>query len=805
MSEKYRSKIDENPFPNDHIDPKVKENLDFGMKVAKAIEARYLYDLNGDTSNIDRYILNRQYAEGTNDPNVYKPKLNGDSDESYLNMDFSIIPIVPKFVDIIVGEMINADWSIECNSIDPISLGEKKRRKDELFINMTLKDYNEQQKEITGMSIIPEGDYIPEDDDDIEIYVDLNEKQAGEIAMEQLISEVMKSNYFKKKIYPRLCRDLVENKKAVLRVKYDTANRIVLRYVDIVNYVSSFSDQPDLSDVDFEAEKQKLSIRQIRQMAGSHITEFDLFEIAKATAKNNGDKWLYGDTYREDRYDSNIYNYDNYLVDCLDFVYYSIDVNKWEKKPNKYDGFFFNKKKFKHKGKVKGNLYEKSVETSYEGLYILGMSKLVKYGRSKNIIRPNEFHGMSPYVTKQFIAIMPNSRNMVSKSLVDRMRPHADQIQILNLKIQQFLAQAAPSGIAVDLSAISDLDIGSKGQTLEPHEAIKLYEQKGIVLYNGVDSETGQMRQGVPITPLDNGVSRSIVQFIELYRYQLDQIRAVTGINEVRDGSSPNSKDLKGVRQQALLSSNNSTRELFQWSIFQVEKTAEVIVSMLQQRSRFDLEGFRKDYENVIGAAGVKSMEDIKDVHVRKYGIHIEIDVTDEDRVKFDAYLDREISNNTLRLEDAFTARRIKNQKKAERFLAVKRRKFDKAKQEEQMMLQQSRAQADQQSAMVAAQAEAQKIQMTTQSKAQLLKVEEEKEINIEMVKHQNKMAQLKLEGQIKSIHIEQATEEDMLAEEFKGKMGEGNNMKEGVGSMLKVSPKPADDAIVSSKPNITP
>lgn len=82
--------------------------------------------LSGVASKRRRITEQRAYAEGLQSSTKYKDLMNKSGDDSYLNLDWSIVPIIPKFVDVIVGSMTNQDYKITCTAIDPLSTQKEK-------------------------------------------------------------------------------------------------------------------------------------------------------------------------------------------------------------------------------------------------------------------------------------------------------------------------------------------------------------------------------------------------------------------------------------------------------------------------------------------------------------------------------------------------------------------------------------------------------------------------------------------------------------------------------------------------------
>ena len=116
--------MDDVYFPDRNASNLEKEQPSYGLKFAKAMYARYTSDSYSMQSKISRFTNNRKYAEGLQDIAKYRDTLDLDGDLSFLNLDWNVVPIISKFVDLLVGEMMNQDLTPVANAIDDQSMTE---------------------------------------------------------------------------------------------------------------------------------------------------------------------------------------------------------------------------------------------------------------------------------------------------------------------------------------------------------------------------------------------------------------------------------------------------------------------------------------------------------------------------------------------------------------------------------------------------------------------------------------------------------------------------------------------------------
>jgi len=712
---------------------------------------------NGDVYFKDlkaRYARNRSYSEGNQDVGKYKDLLDVQGDSSYLNIDWTPVSIIPKFVDVIVNGMVNQEYDVKAKSIDPIAANERMAKKKKLYGDMINKDFVENLEDETGIPLSPKG-FIAETSEEVEMFMALNYKQNVEIALEKAIEYTLDINDFDE-VKRSMIRDLVVLGICAAKTDLSQTEGVKIRHVDPANLITSYSAKSDFKNIRHAGEVYSITIADLRMQAGDEFSEEDYIKIATEYAGKNNNPMTFSTTaYYESGQDT--YDYDKFSVNILDAEFITSHNLNYEKKENKHGGYSVNKKasnyKAPKKSKTKRENIGSTVKVVYTGKYITGTDYIFNYGLKSDMARSKS--NLSE-TRLSYIVYQPNLYKMKSRSLVDRMIPFADQIQLAHVKIQHVLAKARPKGAAFEIGSLENVSKGDGG-TFTPMELQEIYDQTGNIYYRRIDDE-GQMTGAMPIQELENGIGRDFGTLINVYQHNLQMIRDVTGVNEARDASQPSSEALVGVQKLALLASNNATRDINDAYLNVTKRISQSITIRMQDLINF--KGLHGMYANVIGETSMKSIDMMKKLSIHEFGITLDVAPDEEEKQIMEQNIQVSLAQKELRLEDAIMIRSIKNIKMANQMLILRRGKYQK---EQQALAQQ----ASEQNAMLQ--------QQSAQQAAQLKQQELEVEMQIEQARVQAKAQadmQLKqLDYQLKE-QFEQAQHERRLREIELGNLG---------------------------------
>jgi len=726
-------------FPDPFASPEEKAGKAYGLKFAKSIESQWGHG-EDQTSLFRRRMYdfekNRDYANGTQDTSVYKQILNSldpnNGDGSLLNLDWSPVPIVPKFVKVVVNRILSRKPYPAVEAIDPVSKSEKDRAIAEVESSIMDKDLLMEAKAM-GLQPMIDPSILPDTTEEAEIFMDQNMKTNAEIAAQLGTALTLDWNEFDQNVYRRAVEDLVVCGMSVVKRENDPNYGITTKYIDPAFFLHSYTDDPNMSDIVYGAHIKRVSIQELKRQAGSQLTEEQYENLGKTVMHKN-----YNDSsaFHNRSYDRNsrryTYGYDDYLIDIMDFEFLSVDCVYYESKESQFgnSGFYFkgNDYKMPNSSVYDRQPHKMENQTVYGGSYIYGTDMVYNYGIKKNI--PKNIHDLTK-ARLSYSVSCTNLRKMQPKSIVGGVIGFADQLQLTHLKIQQAVAKAKPDGILVDIEGLENVQLGRGGE-LQPLQIQDIYEQTGVFYYRSKNVEGGF--QNPPIRSIENSI-RNINEYINLYNHYLRMIRDATGINEVMDASTPKGDALVGVQQQAIAAGNNALYDITNASIVLYRRVCEDIVKCLQVIPSDSV--LYRVYSKAIGDKSMELLSSFDDLPMYNFGIRVTQEMSDDDRVFLEQNIQATLAQKEIDLEDAIAIRQLKDIDQAQRLLAVKRKKRMAELQAQQQQNIQLQAQANAQAAQSAAQMEMQKLQMEAQMEAQKIQLKGQVEVQVAASLHQ--------------------------------------------------------------------
>ena len=717
-------------FPSQVVPDAEKNTLDYGFQVGRAIENEWF---RGDRglgaggrfgNNWQDFHRLRLYARGEQSVAKYKDELSINGDLSYLNLDWKPVAVLSKFVDIVVNGMTDKGYIIKSFASDPYAI---KQRTD--FAFNAIRDIEnramiDQLNEATGHNFYatPDPASLPESQEELDLYLQLNYKQSIEIAEEEVISNVLEYIRYDE-IKKQIAYDLVVLGISCVKTDFNLANGVKVNYVDPANLVYSYTEDPNFEDIYYVGEVKSVSLEEVKKQF-PYLTDAELEEIQKYPGDSNYTRNYWG---QDD-------NYNNVQVLSFEYKTYNNQVFKIKQTDKGLEKALEKPGDFNPPENENFERVHRAIEVLYSGAKILGQEKMLKWQLSENMTRP---YSDQTKVKMNYAISAPRMYKGRIESVVSKCIGFADMIQLTHLKIQQVLARMVPDGVFVDVDGLSEVDLGN-GTNYNPQEALNMYFQTGSIVGRSKTIE-GDLNPGkVPIQELQSSSGIQKVQaLIQTYQYYLQMIRDVTGLNEARDGSQPDKNSLVGLQKLAAAASNTATKHILQSLMYLSVRVAENISLRVADMLGFPLT--KQALLNSINQFNTSTLEEIEKLNMHEFGIFLELEPEQEDKEFLEKNIQIALQTQTIGLEDAIDIREIKNIKLANQYLKYRQKERAKEQQAAQQANIAAQAQAQAQAAEQTALAETQKQQVLTEQKMQL-----------EQAKSQFEIQKMEMEANIK-------------------------------------------------------
>ena len=711
--------VNASAFPDQFVSDSVKDTMEFGLQVGQAIQYEWFRRDSGSCrfySQWSDFNKLRLYARGEQSVSKYKNELAVDGDLSYLNLDWTPVPIIPKFVDIVVNGMNDRLFKVKAVAQDALSAEKRNEYQEMVEGDMLAKPLLQQIESDFGIDAFQtKEEDLPENDAELELFMQMNYKPAIEIATEEAIDTLFQESHYSD-TRKRVDMDITTLGIGMAKHLFMPGEGVKVEYVDPANVVYSYTEDPYFKDTFYWGEIKTVPITELIKIDPS-LTNEDLKEISKYSQS-----WY--DYYNSQQfYENSMFHRDTATL--LYFNYKTTHTFVYKKK-SMSDGTFKTVEKDDQFNPPQEMMDEggfekvtKTIDVWYDGVMVMGTNIMLQWKLGENMVRPKS---SSQYAMPNYVACAPKMYKGQLESLVKRMIPFADLIQISHLKIQQVVSRVVPDGVFIDADGLNEVDLGT-GNAYNPEDALRLYFQTGSVIGRSYTQDGEYNNARVPITQLTANSGASKMQMlIGNYNHYLDMIRSVTGLNEARDGSSPDPNSLVGVQKLAALNSNVATRHILNASLYITKTLAECL--SIRTADVLEYADFKDEFAMQIGKYNLSILEDIKSLYLHDFGIFIELMPDEEQKAMLEQNIQMALSKENISLEDAIDIREISNIKMANQLLKVKRKAKQDREQQQQMQQQQMQAQMQMQAQQAQAQLAMQTQQAETQSKMALKEAE---------------------------------------------------------------------------------
>ena len=727
------------PFPDQVVPDAEKASWEYGLQVGRAIETEWF---RGDRAWQDRFNTNynnfhnlRLYARGEQPVKKYKDEMSINGDLSYLNLDWKPVPVISKFVDIVVNGMAQRSYDIKAIAQDPTSVKKRTKYAENILIDINAKQFIDKVKQTTGIDLYsnPDRENAPIDEEELELHMQMNYKQSVEVAEEEVINTILAKNKYNL-IRKRLNYDLTVLGISCVKTGFNRSEGVTIDYVDPAALVYSYTEDPNFDDIYYAGEVKSISLPELKKQF-PYLTPEELEKIQKYPGNQNYNRNWSG-------------RYDNQTIQVLYFEYktYTNQVFKIKKGANGLEKAIEKGDTFNPPENDSFKKAFRAIEVLYTGAKILGYENMLRWEMAENMTRP---YADTTKVHMNYNIVAPRMYKGRIESVVSRITGFADMIQLTHLKLQQVMSRMVPDGVFVDVDGLAEVDLGN-GTNYNPAEALNMYFQTGSIVGRSMTQDGGMNPGKVPIQEIQtsNGLGK-IQSLIQTYEYYLKMIRDVTGLNEARDGTLPDKQSLVGLQKLAAANSNVATRHILQAGLFLTLRTCENISLRVADSLMFPLT--RISLEQSISKYNVGTLDELIDLNIHDFGIFLELEPDEEEQAQLEQNIQAALAQGGIDLEDAIDLRQIKNLKLANQMLKIKRKRKMAQDQANQQANIQAQAAAQAETAEKTAMAEVQKQEAISGSKVQY-----------EQARTQMEIQKMEVASQLKQLEMQQQFNYDL-------------------------------------------
>jgi len=715
-------------FPDQVVSDEIKKSIEYGEQVGQAIEGDWFSGTRSGVENrfntqYNNFRMRRLYSRAEQPVQKYKDEMAINGDLSYLNLDWKPVPIIPKFVDIVVNGMDDKVYDVKASAQDPESRRQRSQYAQDILADMETKEFLQELDTAVGINLFNTADpeQLPENQEELDMHMQLSYKQAAEISCEEVISNTLAYNKYNL-VKRRVLEDLVVLGLGITKTSWNKAEGVKVDYVDPTRVVHSYSDDPNFQDLWYVGEVKAISLAEAKKEFPNLNNE----ELERLEQYQGNSSFLYNWNGRRD----------GNAIYILYFEYktYSEQVFKIKKTSTGLEKALEKPDTFNPEANDNFDRVSRSIEVLYTGAKVLGYDMMLEWKMSENMTRPKS---NLVKVNMNYNLCAPKIYQGRVESLVSRMMGFADMIQLTHLKIQQVISKIIPDGVYLDVDGLAEVDLGN-GTNYNAKEALNMYFQTGSILGRSMTTE-GEMNGGrIPIQELSTNDGGSKIQsLISTYQYYLQMIRDVTGLNEARDGSQPDSRSLVGLQKLAAASSNTATKHILQAMLYITEKTCENIVLRTSDSIEFALTN--EALKNSISTWNVGQLSDMKNIHLADFGIYFSIVPDDVEKEQLEANIQQALSSGSINLEDAIDIRQINNLKLANQTIKLKRKKAAEAAQKANLENIEAQGAANAAASEASAMAEVQKKQAIADT-----------QLKVEQAKSGYEIERIRVEAQVK-------------------------------------------------------
>lgn len=740
-------------YPDAQIDPRLK-NFDWILQYFKAAWADSLNYMPSSmlfNTSINRFTEIKQYALGKQSVSKYKKVIAGDAmeDKTEVNNDSSVVAILPKYREIGISKLLQRQYDIEAAAIDPLSVSEEDKWFNEMKVKIMMREAMMQANpKLASSPVLQSQQNEPDDMEQLKMQAEFGYKHIMAMEAEEGIALVFGQNK-QPQNRKETCESLFDFGIGGYKVWIDENGMVKFRACNGENLLTSYCVKSDYSDAVHIGEIIQVPVSDL----APYFNEGQLQNIAKNVAGKFGNP---------NKYDMNTYRWwDKFNVMVLDMQFFSWNTTVYKSEIDNRNNIRFGKTDFANikytmpDDKVTqndlsgGEAFPKYIKNCkkvvYKGKWIIETEYMYDYG-----LKENQNRKLSSWwdVSLDYVLGSFNFYKMRFTGVTERLIPIADAYQLTWRKLQNLKNKLIPYLINLDLNALESVALGKGGQNMTPSQIVDFAFNNFILLYRSTDL----LSNNPNYKPVSIEASGQLVAFAHLYQdlqFQIQQMRDISGLNELTDGSTPDAKTLTTIANLANTASNNALYLISECEKNLQLRLADLIVQKIQIAVKL---GKVEGYAKALGSETVKFFQINPDVSLYEFGIFLRDAMTQEEKQQLYMEITAKEQQGLLDVSDRIFIQSCTNMKQAWVYLSYKVKKNKELMHQQQMQLVQQQTQGNMQVASATEQMKQQTIQIQTQGAAFIENIKGEWQWKIEMMKKQNDANEAHIQAQAKII-----------------------------------------------------
>ena len=730
-------------FPPVYVPNKVKDSEEYGIQMFKAIlnaTASYREERKKQISH------SRKYARGKQSLQQYLDELQIEGSKQYVNISYTPTKVLQKFEKIVVDDYQQMEETPKAIGRAYHIQERKERRKSDLKFRMEYKDYIEELSNAVGFMVEDPNQQVPKDEEELDLITSLNSEEREELLLVEMIKKVFKDNDLDTK-KRQFLSDVFQVHFGGYRHWVDRTGKIRIDFIPAEDALYSTSALEDFSDISYAGSACTMTIGEIRDRFNiPEDKEHLLYKLAYHFRTNYGNYSLLSDGFNQDWRNSSNRPYDDFTVPVYHIwkktvknVGYLEGQDSYGK--NVFDiDFDITKEEYKSNNKKRtGVVYP---ETSYEGWFAgdVKCPVLLEWGESYNQTREGKD---KEKVLCPYVFFMPDNRGtMLEESAVEKVIPEIQTMDLAMLKIKMTIANHPPTGYAIDVAALMDIDLGQG--TMTPLDIQDIYQQTGK-LYIKTQRDDGMVDKSLPIQPINVSIQDTINTYLLVYNNALNNIRDTLGINPNREGTAIINRASTQAIQTQIAISQTATYYIYRAYLKATQTLTKHIGIRILDVLRYG--NPNKGYLKYLGEENIDFIKERKDIVASNYDFEFNPQMTKDDKELLNNLVMSAVSSRELSMPDALLILKLKDFDIAEKYM---RYLFKKNREQAQLEAQQTqRLQAEAQGDMAVRVEEAKRETFQIQSalQAQEWKIKGENSTEVAILDMAKEVLKARLEG----------------------------------------------------------